>query len=68
MTNEKVVSNFVVHENHYDIFPLAATFGTPHIKGMANRGYQIWLPGENVIMIFVELNIPHNFLIGHHLQ
>ena len=29
VTNEKVVSNFNVIKNHYNIFPLAAIFGTP---------------------------------------
>ena len=29
MINEKVVKNFVLNENHYDNFPLAAIFGTP---------------------------------------
>ena len=31
MTNKKVVRNVIVNENYYDIFPLAAIFGTPYI-------------------------------------
>ena len=58
MTNEKVVRNFVLNKNHYDIFPQAAIFGTPYISlplilrfsslklGGIYRGYQIWPPGE----------------------
>ena len=29
MTNEKVVRKFVLIKKHYEIFPLAAIFGTP---------------------------------------
>ncbi len=31
MTNEKVVRNFILNKNYYNIFPLAAIFGTPYI-------------------------------------
>ena len=31
MINEKAVRNFVLNEIHYDMFPLAAIFGTPYI-------------------------------------
>ena len=31
MTNEKVVKNLVLNEKHFDIFPLAAIFGTSYI-------------------------------------
>ena len=32
MISMKVVRNFVKNETNYDIFPLAAIFGTPHIS------------------------------------
>ena len=32
MISMKVVRNFVKNESNYDIFPLAAIFGTPHMK------------------------------------
>ena len=48
MINENNVRDFVLNKNHYDIFPLAAIFGTPymynhptHILGGTYRGYQI---------------------------
>ena len=31
MTNEKVVRNFILNKSYYNIFPLAAIFGTPYI-------------------------------------
>ena len=31
MINENNVRNFVLNKNHYDIFPLAAIFGTPYM-------------------------------------
>ena len=52
MINEKTVRNFVLNENHYDIFPLAAIFGTPYIRGMGYRRYQIWPPGEKFHNVF----------------
>ena len=32
MISMKVVRNVVKNESNYDIFPLAAIFGTPHIS------------------------------------
>ena len=46
MANEKVVKNVNLNQNHCDIFPLAAIFGTPYIPYPRYRGYQIWPPGE----------------------
>ena len=46
MTDEKVVRNLILHENHCDIFPLAAIFGTPYMTLPWFRGHQIWPPGE----------------------
>ena len=45
MTNEKVVRNLILTKNNYDIFPLAAIFGTPYIYPPPDLGgLDIWEP------------------------
>ena len=76
MTNEKVVRNFILNKNHYNIFPLAAIFGptiyrppdyaSPKFRGAIYGGTKYGRQGKNVIMIFIQNKIPNNFLIGHH--
>ena len=73
ITNEKVVNNFNVIKNHYDIFPLTAnlvpsicTPSPPQISGRYIEGTKYGRQWKNVIMNSIQLKSPDNFLIGHH--
>ena len=53
MTNEKVVRNFILDRNHYNIFPLAAIFDPPKSGEGHIVGIKYGRQEKNVIMVFI---------------
>ena len=55
--------NFVLNENYYDTFPLAAIFGTPYIHPPEIGGIKYGRQGKNAIMNFLGKNFPDDNII-----